>query len=55
MSTRATLMVLMLMLAVMGATHYGYLSSNVMAIVEALLIGVIWFGELIGKMMEESY
>lgn len=55
MRTTHALMVMMLMVIVLGAGYYGYLGSNAVAIIEALLIGVIWFGELIGKMMEDGY
>jgi len=55
MRTTLTLLVIILMWVIMGATYYGYLSSNTMAITEAGLIGVIWIGNLIGKMMEEGY
>lgn len=54
MRTTLVVMLIVLMWVVMGATYYGYLSSNVMAITEAGLIGVIWFGELIGRMIEEG-
>lgn len=55
MRTTLTVMLIVLMWVVMGATYYGYLSSNTMAITEAGLIGVVWIGNLIGKMMEEGY
>lgn len=55
MRTTLTVMLIVLMWVVMAATYYGYLSSNVMAITEAVLIGIVWIGNLIGKMMEEGY
>ncbi|WOL25763.1 hypothetical protein [Pectobacterium phage PcaP2EGY] len=55
MRATLTVMLIVLMWVVMGVTYYGYLSSNAMAITEAGLIGVVWMGNLIGKMMEEGY
>lgn len=55
MRATLTVMLIVLMWVVIGATYYGYLSSNTMALAEAGLIGIVWIGNLIGKMMEEGY
>lgn len=55
MRTTITVIGIMLMWMVMGATYLGYLTSHTMAVTEAGLIGVVWMTNLIGRMMEEGY
>ncbi|WP_218036881.1 hypothetical protein [Bacillus thuringiensis] len=55
MRTTITVIGIVLMWMVMGATYLGHLTSGAMALTEAGLIGAVWMTNLIGRMMEEGY
>lgn len=55
MSNAITIAGIVLMWVVMWLTYTGYITEGTMVWVEAVLIGIVWMTNLIGRMIEEGY